>query len=286
MGSLKVTYDSKEEIPSGLEQYYKEEGGSFVLQADGLRTQKDVDRAMGAMEKQKEQRIELQKELDKYKDVDLEKWEKVKDVDPDNPPTGGKIDPADEKEFNKRVSEEVRKKEQEIKDANKKVLDQKLEEVENQKKALLDRHKKDWIKNKLAEKYGFTDPKRLRWFLLDIENNELPDLRRAIESIDVIEEDGGLKIVGGDLRDSEGAVEALERIATKDIVKDYKPASDNSGGNAANNGTASADAGAKKLKKEDGSLNITEAGRLYKENPDKAKSMMKQAGFNPDKYFK
>lgn len=68
-------------------------------------------------------------------------------------------------------------------------------------------------------------------------------------------------------------------------MKDYKPASDNSGGGASNNGAASKSE-ANKLKKEDGSLNITAAGKMYRENPEKAKSLMRQAGFDPEKYFK
>lgn len=289
MSSLKATYETKEEIPSGLEQYYKEQAdGSFKISLEGgVKTQADVDRVKEALKKQRDINEDLEKSMsDLPKDFDAEKWDKLKDLDPDNLPSGGKLDPDDEKEFNKRVSEAVREKERDIKEANKKVLEQQQEELRKKEEKLLDRYKKDWVKSKLAEKYGFTDPKRLRWFLLDIENDELPDMKRAMDSIDVIEEDGGLKIVGGDLKDPDGAVEVLERIASKDVVKDYKPASDNTGGSAANNGTGVGDAGVKKLKKEDGTLNITEAGRLYRENPEKAKSMIKQAGFNPDKYFK
>lgn len=284
---LKAIYQTKEEIPEGLPDHYKEQAdGTYKLDLEGdFKTQDDVDRAMAAMEKQKNQRIELQKELDKFKDVDLQKWEKVRDLDPDNLPTGGTIDPKDEQAFNRKVAEAVREKERELKEASDEILRKEKDKLQQKEKSLLDRFKKDWIKNKLAEKHGFSDPKRLRWFMQDIESDVLPEFKRAIESIEVINEDGNMKIVGGDLKDPDGAIETLDRIATKDVVKDYKPASDNAGGDAGNNGHAGNKAELQKLKKEDGSLNLTEAGRLYRESPDKAKSMMRQAGFNPDKYF-
>lgn len=286
--SLKAIYKTEEEIPEGLAEHYTEQAdGSYKIKLEGgVKTQADIDRVKASLEKERDTNEELTKKLSKYPDdFDPDKWDKVKDIDPDNPPSGGKIDPKDEAAFNKAVSEAVREKERELKDKLDKEYEAKEEKLKEKETTLLERFKKDWIKQKLAEKYGFNDPKRLRWLLLDIETGELPDLKRAIDSIEVTEDNGDMRIVGGDLKDPDGALEVLERVASKDVVKDYKPASDNSGGGASNNGAASKSE-ANKLKKEDGSLNITAAGKMYRENPEKAKSLMRQAGFDPEKYFK
>lgn len=233
MSLLKATYESKEEIPSGLEGYFKEEGGSFVLQAEGIKTQKDVDRAMAAMEKQKQLRIDAEKKLsDVPDDFDSEKWGKLKDLDPDNLPSGDKLDPNDEKEFNKRVSEAVREKEREIKSHLEEKYNSKLAEVEQKEKSILNAHKENWIKNQLAEKFGFSDNKRLRWMMLDIDSGQYPELKKKLESISIEQNNGTPEIVGGDLKDKQGALEILENIANSDVSKDYKPATDNTGGGA------------------------------------------------------
>lgn len=285
---LKAVYPSKDDIPEGLQTYYKEQAdGSFKLELEGgVKTQADVDRVKSALENQRDENEELKRTLSGYpKDFDPDKWEKLKDLDPDNLPKGGKIDPDDEKEFNKRVSEAVREKEREIKANLEEEYETKKQELADQKAAILEKHKTDWIKQKLAEKHGFTDPKRLRWFMLDIQNGELPDLKRSLESIQVIDDEGTPKIVGGDLKDADGALEIIEKVAQKEIVKDYKPASDNAGGGAGNDGKTPVNGEVKKLKKADGTLNLTVASQLYRQNKEKARQQVSAAGFDPDKVF-
>lgn len=287
--SLKAVYNTQAEIPEGLSSYFKEQAdGTFKLDLDGdFKTQADIDRVKASLDKQRDINEDLTRKLSKLPDdFDADKWDKVKDLDPDNLPKGGKFDPDDEKAFNKAVSEAVREKEREIKKNLEDDFNSKKAELEAKEKSMLERYKKDWVKNKLAEKHGFSDPKRLRWFMLDVDNDVLPDMKRALDSIEVIEEEGQLKIVGGDLKDPDGAYDVLERIVEKDVVKDYKPASDNSGGGASTNGAAGDKSAASKLKKADGTMNITVASKMYQENPEKAKSAMRQAGFDPDKFFK
>lgn len=265
-------FDAKDKIPEALAEYYTEKDGKFYPDFEGLKTQEDVDRAMAAMEKQKELRIEKEKELAKFKDVDLETWEKVKDLDPN---THGDADPDTEKEIQKRVAAGVREKEQEVRDSNKKVLDEKIAELETKEKAIKQSHKENWIKQHLTEKFGFTDPKRLRWLMLDIEAGQHPELKKKIDSIEVSDESGIPVIVGGSLGDKEGAIEVLENIAGSEVIKDYKPASDNSGGGAGNSGSGS---GTKTNPYKKESFNVTEQGKLERESPEEAKRLAAQAG--------
>src|SRR5690625_451166 len=108
MDPLKPVY-SADELPEGLKDYYTEQSdGSFKINLEGgVKTQADVDRAMGAMEKQKKLRIELEKKLSEFpEDFDAERWDKLKDFDPDSPPSGD-----DDPDFQKKLAAAVREKE-------------------------------------------------------------------------------------------------------------------------------------------------------------------------------
>lgn len=283
---LKATYPSQDEIPEGLAEYYKEQAdGTFKLQLEGgLKTQADIDRVKSSLAKERDDNEELKRKLSKVpEDFDAEKWEKVKDYDPDAEP-GGDLDEKAEKQIQKRVSEQVRQKEQELKADYKAKLEEKDAEIEQRKATLARQHKESWIKSQLAEQFGFSDAKRLRWLMLDIEHGQHPELKSKIDAIEAVYEDGKYQIKGGDLKDKQGAFDILENIAQMDIVKDYKPASDNHGGDARNNGNGKAETS--KLKKKDGTLNLTVASQMYRENKEKTKQAMRAAGFDPDKYFK
>lgn len=285
MPALKATYPSQDDIPEGLADYYKEMAdGKFKLNLDGeFKTEEDVKRVKKALKDAREENEDLQRKLSNYPDdFDPDRWDRVKDMDPDDYEPGELGEDA-EKEIQKRVAEQVREKERKLKEEQEEVLEKKKQELEEQKQAILRKHKVNWIKQQLAEKHGFNDPKRLRWFMQDVQNGVLPDIRRAIENIEVVDENGEPKIVGGDLKDPDGAIEILEKIAEKEQLKDYKPAGNNRGGDAGNEG--SEDSGTQKLKKEDGSLNLTVASQMWKEDKEKAKRKMRAAGFDPDKYF-
>lgn len=284
MASLKATYPSQEDIPDGLEDYYKEMAdGKFKLNLDGeLRTQEDVDRAVKAMKKQTDKANDLEQKLSKYPDdFDPEKWEEVKGLDPESISTNGDIDTESE-EFQQAVKQAAREKVEAAKEDLKNEHQQELNQKDQKINSLREAHKKDWIKRTLAERHGFTDQKALRHFIRDIEDGHIRGLKQNLESIDVIEENGSYKVVGGEFDDPDGAIEALEELAQADAAKDYKPAGNNRGGDASNEG--SEESGTQKLKKEDGSLNLTVVSQMWKEDKEKAKRNMRAAGFDPDKY--
>jgi len=53
---LKVVYENKADIPAGLEPYYAEKDGKFVLQADGMKTESDVEAVSAALDKERKAR--------------------------------------------------------------------------------------------------------------------------------------------------------------------------------------------------------------------------------------
>jgi len=273
---IKLTYTSKDEIPSGLETFYEERDGAWHLPVEGVKTQGDVDRAMAAMDKQKNLRIEAEKELAKYRDIDLDKWEKVKDLDPDKKYDG--LDPKDEKEIQKRISEAVRDKEKEMQAQYRKREDELLAEKTGLEDKFKRTHLEQWRRNVLAEKFGFTNLDNLDTFILKIEHSDLPDfveINRIMKSIEVSDDNGRFKVVGGELKDEKGALEVLESVAKREVAKNFRPAANNQGGGAGNRGEG-AGTGNNPYKKE--TWNVTEQGRLERESPEDARRMAGAAG--------
>ena len=283
---LKLIYDKKEDIPEGLESHYTEKDGKFYLQVEGAKTQEDVDRVSNALNAERDARKEAEKNLAKYKNVDLEKWEKVKDLDPDNPPTGeGATADPDSKEFQKAVSEAVRAKEKEIQEKfnkDKEALENQAAEAQQKVKKYL---KDDWMRRNLAAKFGFKDPDMLDDFMIRLQhpgnNQDLKKLSKLADSIEVQIEDGAEpQFIGGHLKDAKGAEEALQEVASQDITKRYKPAANNQGGGAGNQGESGSGSGNNPFKKDKtGEYNRTEAGSLIRNDKDKAKTLAKEAGW-------
>lgn len=265
---LKVTYDNKEDIPEGYLEVYEERDGKWHLQAEGVKTEDDVDRMKQAMQKQKDLRIEAERELSKYKGVDLEKWEKLKDIDPDKAPG--------DKEFSEKLRDAEERLEQKY--------ESKLAEAENKAKEAKERAKsyvkESWTRKMLSEKFGFENPRRLNDFVRALNDESDPDfrnLRKTIDSIKVVEENGQYQVIGGDFEDSKGAKEALERIATSEVAKHYKPAPGNDGGGSDNKGKGEGSEGKVNPYKKD-TWNVTKQAKLEEENPSLAQKMAEEAG--------
>lgn len=59
---LKFKYDSKGDIPAGAEKFYSEKDGSFVLQAEGIKTEDDVQSVKDALNNERTKRRDAEKE--------------------------------------------------------------------------------------------------------------------------------------------------------------------------------------------------------------------------------
>ena len=271
---LKPVYAKKEDIPAGAEQFYTEQSdGSWKISLEGdIKTQEDVDRVKQALTSERDLRVEKEKELAKFKDVDLEKWNKIKDLDPEDSSAGSGDD------VRKKLAEEYREKErrlQETYQVKETELKSKVDEAEKRAKTYVE---DSWKRKMLAEKFGFTEPRRLNALILEIKHGsdpELNDARKLFNSVEAREENGNYRVVGSDLGDEKGAFEALERLAKLDVAKHYRPATDNVGGGANNQGNQSG-SGQNPYKKE--TWNVTEQGRLEKANITEAKRLASQAG--------
>lgn len=85
--ALKRSYDSQEDIPEGMESFYVERDGQWMLDAepgDADRNAEDVRRAMRARDNEKAEREKLRKELDAMKerigDIDLDRLPDIQEV--------------------------------------------------------------------------------------------------------------------------------------------------------------------------------------------------------------
>ena len=73
MPKLKTIYDTQEEIPEGLGDYYVERNGKFELQAEGVKTQADIDRIQEGLRKEKADHKATKDKLTKFGELDPEK---------------------------------------------------------------------------------------------------------------------------------------------------------------------------------------------------------------------
>lgn len=271
MAKLQLTLTNKDQIPAGLEAFYLESDGEFTLQVEGGKTQEDIDRIQAALDKQRSINEENLRSLAKFKDVDLEKWEKVKDLDP-NAPVG------DTEEARKKLSEEYREKERALADQFKQKeadLEAKVEQANNKAKQYI---KDSWMRKVLAEKHQFTDPRRLNDFLRAVKDDTDPDfadVRRAINAVEVQEESGVFIVVGGDLKDEKGADEMIAAAVNSDVAKYYRPAPGNQGGGAG--GGKSPTHGAENPYKPE-TFNLSKQAELEEKSPELARNLAAQAG--------
>ena len=85
---LKFNYESKSEIPAGLENYYSEKDGSFTLQAEGIKTDNDVQSVKDALDKERTLRRDAEKKNTEYEskysllpeDFDINTYNNLKDT--------------------------------------------------------------------------------------------------------------------------------------------------------------------------------------------------------------
>lgn len=63
---LKILYDNKTDIPENLASFYAEKDGKFVLQADGLKTDADVQNIKEALDKERKFRRDAESKVKEY----------------------------------------------------------------------------------------------------------------------------------------------------------------------------------------------------------------------------
>lgn len=66
---LKYLLDSLEGVPADLHQFYKETDGKFVLQVEGVKTQKDIDGVQASLTKERNDHKKTKDKLEEYADI-------------------------------------------------------------------------------------------------------------------------------------------------------------------------------------------------------------------------
>lgn len=108
---LKLAYESKEDIPEGVESFYEESDGSFKLKVEGVRSETDVKNVKEALQKERDYRREAEKKLKEYEDkysllpedFNVEQYNELKDK------AGGDLDEKLQ-EQRKRITEQYEAK--------------------------------------------------------------------------------------------------------------------------------------------------------------------------------
>lgn len=85
---LKLNYENKSDIPTGLEQYYAEKDGVFALQAEGVKTDADVSALKDALDKERGLRRDAEKKAKEYEskysllpdDFNVDEYNRLKDT--------------------------------------------------------------------------------------------------------------------------------------------------------------------------------------------------------------
>ena len=85
---IKAKYDSKSEIPTGLESHYTEKDGAFFLQVEGLKTDQDVQTVQTALENERKLKREAETKVKEYEkkysllpdDFTIDEYNRLKDT--------------------------------------------------------------------------------------------------------------------------------------------------------------------------------------------------------------
>jgi hypothetical protein len=108
---LKASYDQQADIPTAYSDLYTDVGGKWVLDAEGI---EDVAGLRSALARLKAERTELKKDLERYKDVDLEAYETLRSAAEDGDKKKTKSGKASEEEaYAKRLKDATTQLEQE-----------------------------------------------------------------------------------------------------------------------------------------------------------------------------
>lgn len=73
--SLNAVYEDAGAIPESVKEFYAEQDGKYVLQVEGMTPNESIQGLTSALEKERNARKELEKNLKSYGDVDVQKYQ-------------------------------------------------------------------------------------------------------------------------------------------------------------------------------------------------------------------
>lgn len=145
---LKVSYDSKDQVPEKFAELYTEQGGKYVLSGvEGMKTQADVDNVQEALRKERELKKAAEAKLTAFEGIESEGLRESLDELEKLRTTGGKVDDSKIEDIvSQRMKLEKAKFEREMEK-----LTEKMTSVEELNKNLVNEKNTSLIERQLRE---------------------------------------------------------------------------------------------------------------------------------------
>lgn len=237
---LKVRYESKDQIPEGMADHYAEdENGGFVLQAEGLKTQGDVDKVQEALNKERRTRREAEKQYKELseslpEDFSMDEWNRLKDND------GGNVDEK-LREQRERIQSQAEKEKSSLK-----------EQLDAKKNTIHQMVAREGLRNAMAD------------------NNIAEPYQGAVEAMLLphVSVEGDGDDIAAVLNDKP-LEQAVAEFAKSDQGQYFVAARQNSGSGATNSGGMPG--------KNFADMSLDERGQLYQQDPEQYRQLREQA---------
>lgn len=207
---IQAVYEDPSEIPEGFSEIYAEKEGKFYLNVEGVTHNDEITNLQSALHKERDSRKTYEKQLNQYKDVDVEKYNELQKRVPELEKALSNRDSDQNELINARVEERVgplkREKDAEI-SALREQLEKTMKERESAQRNLHDRVFGEEL-DKLARRNGVRD-------------EALPDVRfRAKEFGWNLDENMNLTAKGRDGNEIYSRVNPSKPIAVDEWFKD------------------------------------------------------------------
>lgn len=261
MDELELEYESLEKVPEQYRNLYKEDNGKAVLGGvKGMKTQADIDRVMGALDKERNDHKAAKAKLQQFGDLDPEdvqsKLDRIEELEA---AAGGKID---EDKLNQMVEGRLKTKIAPV--------ERELNKLKQERDTLATENetfKQNDIRRKVRNAIGkaLSDSKG---FLKEAEDDAIIQGERLFE----LNEDGTVTAKDG--------VGITPGITPKDWLAEIQSKKPHwwgsTGGTGARPGTGSFQGSDNPWSREH--WNVTKQNQIYRENKQRAEQMAKAAG--------
>lgn len=261
MATIKLVYDTQDDIPEQYRDLYTERDGKFHLTGvEGMKTQADIDRVNEALRKERNDHKETRDKLALFGDLDPEQVHEQLDRIPELEAAAG--DKLDENKMNELVEARLRTK---------------LAPVERERdKAIKER---DEAKSEAETARNEIRSRDMRAKLTDaalkakVVDTALEDILLVGERVFELNEDGSVTV-----RDGMGATPGADPSMWLQEMQEKRPhwwPPSEGGGSRGGGGNGG---GSTDNPWRHDQWNMTKQGAIYRENPERAEQLAKQAG--------
>lgn len=257
---LKFTYDSLDDVPKQFHELYTEKDGKFILTGiSGIKPEEDINRLNEALRKERKDHKETKDKFSKFGDKDPEEILSLLDKIPElEAAAKGKLD--DEK-INQLVEARIKSKTAPLE-----------RELENLKKEASNFKTENEVLKTERKQRIIHDEVRKAATELKIVETAVEDVLYLSERLFEVSEEG--KVLA---KDGVGVTPGIDAKGWLGDMQEKRPHwwPPSAGGGAKGSGGAAGFANNPFTKEH---WNLSEQGRIYKENPSRAEQMAKSAG--------